>query len=181
MVFKYLFCIICIFFLVCERTICPWRTAVNQNWSQCNFVEHELVLSIHLGFSIENWIKKSWTSFLSSGVNTRYGSQKKKKQLLVQKYTQVLNAVRPRNSGTTNIQISTGQVPWTASFGKISTLWLGWINFYFPWAVVKLQELHSVLEALYYYEKIKSECAVSSVNTVKSQFGSLGGSQVKTL
>jgi hypothetical protein len=43
----------------------------------------------------------------------------RKKQFLVQKYTQVLNAVRPRNSGTTNV--CTWQVPWTSFFGKINT------------------------------------------------------------
>jgi hypothetical protein len=68
------------------------------------FVEHELVLSIHLGFYIENGIKNPEHLFC---LQEDILDMVSKNQLVVQKYTQVLKAIRPRNSGTTNVQIST--------------------------------------------------------------------------
>jgi hypothetical protein len=67
-------------FLVCESTIGPCRTAVNQNWSQFNFVKHELartlkiiylrffvkstILYIDLSFTINPLILRFWLLIL---------------------------------------------------------------------------------------------------------------------
>jgi hypothetical protein len=74
----------------------------------------ELVLNIHLGYSIENCIKNPKHIFCLQWDILDI--------LLVQKYTQVPTAVRPRNTGTTYLQVSTGQVPSTSSFEEINTL-----------------------------------------------------------